>query len=159
MQTPLDRRGGMASSQSNSTFSLKIIWQARGMSSLQSNSTFSVKQHFAGKEAWPAWRAILLFHSKSIWLARRHAQLAEQFYFFNQTPLDKRGGIPSLQSNSTFSFKHHLTGEDARWACRAILPFIKTRIGRQGVWPACKAILPFHANTTLQASRHTKLAE
>ena len=30
--------------------------------------------------------------------------------------------MASLQSNSTFSFKHHLTGE-ARPACRAILPF------------------------------------
>ena len=43
-----------------------------------------------------------------------------------QTPLDRRG-MASLQSNSTFSFKHHLTGE---------------------AWPACRAILPFHSNTT-----------
>ena len=35
--------------------------------------------------------------------------------------------MASLQSNSTFSFKHHLTGE----AC-----------------PACRAILPLHSNTT-----------
>ena len=36
---------------------------------------------------------------------------------FFQTPLDRQG-MASLQSNSTFSFKHHLTGE--AWpACRA----------------------------------------
>ena len=46
--------------------------------------------------------------------------------FFFQTPLDRRG-MASLQSNSTFSFKHQLTGE---------------------AWPACRAILPFHSNTT-----------
>ena len=40
----------------------------------------------------------------------RHGQLAEQFYLFIQTPLDRRG-MASLQSNSTFPFKHHLTGE------------------------------------------------
>ena len=45
--------------------------------------------------------------------------------------------MTSLQSNSTFSFKHHLTGE---------------------AWPACRAILPFHSNTTRQA-RHDQLAE
>ena len=33
--------------------------------------------------------------------------------------------MASLQSKSTFSFKHHLTGE---------------------AWPACRAILPFHLN-------------
>ena len=35
-----------------------------------------------------------------------------------------------LQSNSTSSFKHHWTGE---------------------AWPACRAIIPFHSNTTRQA--------
>ena len=39
-----------------------------------------------------------------------HGQFAEQFYLFIQTPLDRRG-MASLQSNSTFSFKHHLSGE------------------------------------------------
>ena len=39
--------------------------------------------------------------------------------------------VASLQisRNSNFSFKHHLTGE---------------------AWPACRAILPFHSNTTQQ---------
>ena len=44
----------------------------------------------------------------------------------NRLDHDRRG-MASLQSNSTFSFKHHLTGE---------------------AWPACRAILPFHSNTT-----------
>ena len=39
--------------------------------------------------------------------------------------------------SKTFSFKHHLTGK---------------------AWPACRAILPFHSNTTRQA-RHGQLAE
>ena len=55
-----------------------------------------------------------------------YGQLAEQFDLFIQTPLDRRG-MASMQSNSIFSFKHHLTGE---------------------AWPACRAILPFHSNTT-----------
>ena len=38
-----------------------------------------------------------------------------------QSPLH-RPGMASLQSNSTFSFKHNLTGE-ARPACGAVLPF------------------------------------
>ena len=42
-------------------------------------------------------------------------------------PFLSRRGMASLQSNSIFSFKHHLTGE---------------------AWPACRAILPFHSNTT-----------
>ena len=72
----------------------------------------------------------------------QHCQVAEQFYLFIQTPLDNRircncwpffqtpldrRGMASLQSISTFSFKHHLTGE---------------------AWPACRAILPVHSNTT-----------
>ena len=61
-------------------------------------------------EAWrPACRAILPLHSNTTGQAR-HGQLAEQFYLFIQTPHDRRG-MASLQSNSTFSFKHHLTGE------------------------------------------------
>jgi len=72
------------------------------------------------------------FLSNTTWQAR-HGQLAEQFYLFIQTPLDRRG-MASLQSNSTFSFKHHLT------------------------WPACRAILPFHSNTTWQ-TRHGQLEE
>ena len=86
--------------------------------------------------------------------------------------------MASLQSNSTFSFKHHLTGE--AWpACRAILPFqcahpancircssniaiadhfpsktfsFKHHLTGEAL-PACRAILPFHSNTTRQA-RH-----
>ena len=51
------------------------------------------------------------FHSNTTGQAR-HGQLAEQFYLFFQTPLDRRG-MASLQSNS---------GE--AWpACRAIIPF------------------------------------
>ena len=45
--------------------------------------------------------------------------------------------MASLQSNSTFSFKHHLAGE---------------------AWPVSRAILPFHSNTTLQAS-HGQFSE
>ena len=45
---------------------------------------------------------------------------------FIQTPLDRQG-MASLQSNSTFSFKHHSTDK---------------------AWPAYRAILPFHSNTT-----------
>ena len=80
------------------------------MASLQSNSTFSFKHHLTGK-AWPAYRAILPFHSNTT-RQTRHGQLAEQFYLFIQTPLNRRG-MASLQSNTTsaFSFKHHLTGE------------------------------------------------
>ena len=78
------------------------------MASLQGNSTFSFKHNLTG-EAWPACRAILPFHSNTTWQAR-HGQLAEQFYVFIQTPLDRRG-MASLQSNSTFSFKHHSTGK------------------------------------------------
>ena len=103
-------------------------------------------------EAWPACRAIRPFHSNTT-LQARHGQLAEQFSLFIQTPLVRRSylyivrtsiiaknghlnivlrncdrrGMASLQSNSTFSFKHHLTGE---------------------AWPACRAIVPFHSNTT-----------
>ena len=43
-----------------------------------------------------------------------------------QNRLDRQG-MASLQSNLTFSFKHHLTGE---------------------AWPVCRAIQPFHSNTT-----------
>ena len=135
----------------------------RGMASLQSNSTFSFKHHSTG-EAWPAEQFYLFIqtHSqlaeqfylfiqtplatgvaclaRSLYIVRTstiaknrhlatlpwHGQFAEQFYLFIQTPLNRRG-MASLQSNSTFSFKHHLTGE---------------------AWPACRAILPFHSNTT-----------
>ena len=71
---------------------------------------------------------------------------------FFQTPLDRRG-MASLQSNCTFSFKHHLTGE--AWPA-----FIQTPLDRRGMaslqskstffnhhltgeaWPACRAIVP-----------------
>ena len=72
------------------------------------SKTFSFKHHSTG-EAWPACRAILPFHSNTT-QQTRHGQLAEQFYLFIQTPLDRQG-MARLQSNSTFSFKHHLTGE------------------------------------------------
>ena len=45
-------------------------------------------------------------------------------------PFLSRRGMASLQSNSIFSFKHHLTGE---------------------AWPVCRAILPLHSNTTCVA--------
>ena len=107
------------------------------------SKTFFFKHHFTG-EAWPACRAFLPFHSNTTRQAR-HGQLAEQFYLFIQTPLDHmhdrrqswHGIMANLQSISTFSFKHHLTGE---------------------AWPACRAILPLHSNTTRQA-RHGQLAE
>ena len=66
--------------------------------------------------------------ANTTWQAR-HGQFAEQLYLFIQTPLDRRG-MASLQSNSTFSFEHHLTGE---------------------AWPVCRAILPLHSNTTCVA--------
>jgi len=53
----------------------------------------------------------------------RRGQLAEQFYLFIQTPLAIADHFP----RKSFSFKHHLTGE---------------------AWPACRAILPLHSNTT-----------
>ena len=138
-QTPLDRQG-MASLQSRSTFSFKHhligkAWQAcraivpfhsnttrqvrhgqlseqiylyiqtpldrRGMASLQSNSTSSFKHHL--RQAWHAWHGLCISYIRPL-------QLAEQFYLFIQTPHDRRG-MASLHSNSTFSFKHHLTGE------------------------------------------------
>ena len=64
--------------------------------------------------------------------------------------------MASMQSNSTFSFKHHLTGE--AWpACRAILPSLQSNSTFSfkhhltgEAWLACRAILPFHSNTDLQ---------
>ena len=87
---------------------------------MQSKSTFPFKHHLTG-EAWPACRAILPLHSNTTRQAR-HGQLAEQFYPFIQTI-----AIADHFPSKTFSFKHHLTGE---------------------AWPACRAILPFHSNTT-----------
>ena len=117
------------------------------MVSLQSNCTFSFKHHLTIADHFPVpfhsnttWQLLTIslakpFLSNTTWQAR-HGQFAEQFYLFIQTPLD-RWGMASLQSNSTISFKHHLQGE---------------------AWPACRAILPFHSNTTWQA-RHGQLAE
>ena len=123
------------------------------------SKTFSFKHHLTG-EAWPAWPASRVFFflpafgrcrpsvsahpanrircSSNIAIADhfpsktfsfkhhfqdRRGQLAEQFYLFIQTPLAIADHFPS----KTFSFKHHLTGE---------------------AWPACRANLPFHSNTT-----------
>ena len=74
-------------------------------------------------------RAFLPLHSNTTRQAR-HGQVAEQFYPFIQTI-----AIADHFPSKTFAFKHHLTGE---------------------AWPACRAILPFHSNTTWQA-RHGQL--
>ena len=79
----------------------------------------------------------------------RHGQLAGQFYLFVQTPLDRRG-MASLQSNSTFSFKHHLTGE--AWpACRAIVP-LQTPVDRRGM--LCAWSLSIVRTSTIAKNRH-----
>ena len=69
----------------------------------------------------------------------RHGQLAEQFYHFIQTPLARRG-MASLQSNSTFSFKHHLTGEAWPACSNSTFSFKHHSTGE-----ACRAILPLHS--------------
>ena len=77
------------------TFSFKH--HLTGEASLQSNSTSSFKHHLQ----------LLTISLAKPFLSNttrqaRHGQLAEQFYLFIQTPLDRRG-MASLQSNSTFS--------------------------------------------------------
>ena len=64
--------------------------------------------------------------------------------------------MASLQSNSTFAFKHHSTGE--AWpACRQFYLFFQTPPDRRGM-ASLQSNLPFHSNTTRQA-RHGQLAE
>ena len=60
--------------------------------------------------------------------------------------------MASLQSNCTFSFKHHLTIAD-HFPSKTF-SFKHHLTGE--AWPACRAILPFHSNTTWQG-RHGQL--
>ena len=143
IQTPLDRRG-MASFQSNSTFSFKhhltgeafLAWYLY----IVRTSTIAKNQHLnivlqaelylrtGTYRPWAGAAPRSVPTQQTVYVVAPTLQLltislAKPFF---QTPLDRRG-TASLQSNSTFSFKHHLTGE---------------------AWPACRAIIPFHSNTT-----------
>ena len=109
------------------------------ITSLQSNSTFLFKHHLTG-EAWPACRAILPLHSNTTWQAR---------HLLIQTPLDRRAGaapwsVPTQQTVYVVAPTSQL---------------LTINLFFQGeAWPACRAILSFHSNTTWQA-RHGQLAE
>ena len=70
------------------------------MASLQSNSTFSFKHHLTGEDR--TYVHSPPFPSKTF--SFKHHFRGEACFI--QTPLDRRG-MASLQSNSTFSFKHH----------------------------------------------------
>ena len=60
-----------------------------------------------------------------------------------QQALATKVNIARLQSNSTFSFKHHLT---TVYVAIADHSFKHHLTGE--AWPACRAFLPFHSNTT-----------
>ena len=50
--------------------------------------------------------------------------------------------------SKTFSFEHHLSGAGEAWPANSTFSF-KHHLSLTGeAWPACRAILPFHSNTT-----------
>ena len=111
IQTPL------ATDEASLAWSLYIVRTSTVAKNWHLNLVLQAELYLrTGTYDWP--KNTLVIDSACTPLDSVLGQLAEQFYLFIQTPLDRR---------ATFSFKHHLTGE---------------------AWPACRAILPLHSNTT-----------
>ena len=155
IQTPL----AIADHFPSKTFSFKHHLTGEAWP-VQSKSTFSFKHHLTGElEAWPAWLfSLRLAHYTLVrlntWVSYDVAY-GQPLPWQSATPLDRQT-MASLQSNSTFSFKHHSANGIRCSSNIAIADHFpsktfsfKHHLQLTGeAWPACKAILPFHSNTT-----------
>ena len=91
----------------------------------------------------------------------RHLNLVLQAELYLQTPLDRRG-MPSLQSNSIFSFKHHLRQARHGQLAEQFYLFIQTPLATGEAclaWSLCCPSVSAHPANCIRCSSNIAIAD